>query len=158
LPATTAGDELPRIARVGAGVRLEVLLPQPQHLVQPRIVGPHARIVGRLEKLRVEHRPQRIVPLVAQRAREAVVAEAAVLLLFDEPGLLEQPEVPRHARLGEAEDARQLRDVEAFAREDANQPQPRLVAEQPVKGGDVPHIYKSICVDISRQATAESCP
>jgi len=55
--------------------------------------------------------------------------------------------VARDARLREAEDAGQLGDVQAFFRQDAQEPQPGLVAEQPVERGDLFHIYKSTCID-----------
>ena len=47
----------------------------------------------------------------------------------------------RHARLREPEDAGQLLDVEAIVVEHAEQPQPGLVAQQPVERGRVFHIY-----------------
>ena len=59
----------------------------------------------------------------------------------------EQPEVPRHARLGDAEDAGELRDIQAFSGQHPQDPQARLVAEQPEQGRRVLHIYKSIYID-----------
>ena len=48
----------------------------------------------------------------------------------------------RHPGLRQAEDAGQLGDVEPIARQHAQQPQPRLVAEQAKERGGVFHIYK----------------
>ena len=89
-------------------------------------------------------------PLV-ERRRQAVVAEAAVALLADQPGVLQQAEMPRDARLRQAEDAGQLGDVQALAREHPQQAQPRLVAEQPVERRRLLHIYKSTCIDVRMQ-------
>ena len=47
----------------------------------------------------------------------------------------------RHARLREAEDAGQLLDVEPVLVEHPQQPQPGLVAQQPVERGRLFHIY-----------------
>ena len=63
----------------------------------------------------------------------------------DQAGVLEQPEVPRHARLGQPEDAGELDDVEAVERQRPQQPQPRRVAQQPEERRDRFHIHKSIC-------------
>ncbi len=52
-----ARHQLPRVARVRAGVRVEVLLPQPQHFLQPRLVGPHRGIAGRRLELRAAGPP-----------------------------------------------------------------------------------------------------
>jgi hypothetical protein len=41
-----ARHELPGVARVRPGVRLEVFLAKPQHFVQARLVGAHQDIVG----------------------------------------------------------------------------------------------------------------
>src|SRR5439155_20756952 len=144
---TAARHQLPRIARVGAGLRVEVLLAQPQHFLQPRLVGADGRIAGGLVELRAERGGQRHAWLVEEAWREPVIAETAVALFGHEPGLLEEPEVARDARLREAEDAGQLGDVQAFFRQDAQEPQPGLVAEQPVERGDLFHIYKSTCID-----------
>ena len=51
--------------------------------------------------------------------------------------------MPRDARLRQAEDAGELGDVQALAAQDAQQAQPRLVAEQPVERRRLTHIYKS---------------
>ena len=87
------------VARVGAGVCLEVFLPQPQHFVQPGIVGAQHRIVCGGGELPIEHRAQRVVARIFSRASrgkrrcEAVVAVAAIPLFLDEPGVLEQAEM-----------------------------------------------------------------
>ena len=66
---------------------------------------------------------------------------APVALLADQPGVLEQAEVARHAGLRQAEDAGQLGDVEAIPRQHPQQAEPRLVAEQAEEGGRLFHIY-----------------
>jgi hypothetical protein len=45
------------------------------------------------------------------------------------------------AGLGDPEDAGQLRDVQALERQQPQQPQPRVVTEEPVEGGRSLHIY-----------------
>ena len=67
--------------------------------------------------------------------------ENGILVPGDEPGLLEEPEVARDARLRHAKDARELGDVEAILGEHAEQPEPRGVAEQPKQGGCALHAY-----------------
>ena len=140
-----AGHELPRVARIGAAVRLEVLFAQPEHLLEARFVGAHGRIGRRLPELHLEHRPERrpAVHAVANRGRDAVVGEACVLLLDDQTGLLEQAQVARDTRLGEAEDAGELGDVQTLGREDPQEAEPRLVAQQAIQRRGVFHITKS---------------
>ena len=72
---------------------VEILLPQPEHLLQPRFVGAHRHIVRPVE-LRAEHRRQRVVAGGIERRREAVVAEPAIAFLRDEAGVLEQAQMP----------------------------------------------------------------
>src|SRR5689334_13854895 len=119
-------------------MRVEVLLPQPQHFLQACLIGADRRVARGSGKLPRQQLAERAV-----ERRRAVVAEAAVALLGDQARILEQAEVPRHAGLREAQDAGQLGDVEALAREHPQQPQPRLVAEQPVQRRGFFHIYKS---------------
>jgi energy-coupling factor transporter ATP-binding protein EcfA2 len=71
---------------------LEVFLPQPQHFMQPGIVGAQHRIVGGGSELAIEHRAERVLANISggKRRREAVVAVATVLLFLDEPGVLEE--------------------------------------------------------------------
>ena len=54
-------------------------------------------------------RAARAVAAVADAGAQAVVAEAAVALLGDQAGVLEQPEMARHARLREPEHRRSAR-------------------------------------------------
>src|SRR5439155_18488670 len=96
-------------------------------------------------------RPHRAVA-IAGLARDAVVSEPGLLLLRDEPGVLEQAEMAGDARLREPEDAGELRHVQALARERPKQPQPGLVAEQPIQRGRLPHIYESTFIDSKMQA------
>src|SRR5204862_8235973 len=99
-----AGDELPRIARIGTGVRIEVLLAETQHLLQPRLVSAHGRVVAGLGELRAQHRRERVLAPLPEPGGEPVIAESAVALLRDQTGLLEQTEMPRDAGLRQAED------------------------------------------------------
>src|SRR5262247_3396097 len=75
---------------------------------------------------------------------QAVPAERARFLLIHQPGLTQQTEVPGHAGLGDAQDGRQLRDVERLLRQQPQQPEAGLVAEKAKDGGA--HIYKSTCM------------
>jgi hypothetical protein len=71
-------------------------------------------------------------PFAPRRSASAQpeVREPAVAALLDEPGVLEQPEMPRHARLRDPEDRRQLADVQALRVQQPQDAQARLVAEQ----------------------------
>ena len=120
-------------ARVRSGVGVEVFFPQPQDFLQTRFVGAHARFVPRPLELLPEHRRERGVARRVERGRETVVAETTVALFGDQARVFEQAQVARDARLREAQDAGQLRDVQPVAGEDAQEAQPRLVAEQPVE-------------------------
>ncbi len=135
-------------------MRVEVLLAQPQHFLQPRLIRADGRIAGGLVELRAERRRERHPALVEEAGRQPVIAEAAVALFGHEPGLLEEPEVARDARLREAEDAGELGDVQAFFRQHAQEPQPGLIAEQPVERRGLSHIYKSTCIDVKMQVAA----
>ena len=131
-------------------MRVEVLLPQTQHFLQARLVGADGAVGRGHVELRAQQRRQRLVA-VGERRREAIVGEAAVALFGDEARLLQETQMPRNARLRQPEDAGELGDVQPLARQDAQQPQPRLVAEQAVEGRRMSHIYKSTCVDWSWQ-------
>ena len=55
----------------------------------------------------------------------------------------------RHPGLRDVEDSGELGDVEALARQEAQQAHSRRVAEEPDEGGWSPHlIIKSTCMDI----------
>ena len=81
--------ELTRVACVGAAVRVEVLLPQPQHLLQPRLVGAHGRVDRPLLELVLERRPERppAIAVLRERGRQAVVGEPGLLVLGDQAGI-----------------------------------------------------------------------
>ena len=49
-------DELAGVARVGPGVSVEVFLPEPQHFLEPRLVGADGRVRRRLVELRLQDR------------------------------------------------------------------------------------------------------
>ncbi len=138
-----ARHQLAAVARVGAGVLIEVLAAQPQHFLQPRFVGPDRggrwRAPANCASSSGHSGPW---PLSWTAGRQPVVGEGAVAFLADQPGVLEQAEMARDPGLREAEDAGQLGDVEAVAREHAEQAQPGLVAEQAKERGGVFHIYK----------------
>ena len=144
-PGTTwrslvAGAVLRRSSPCGAGAPL----PAAQRL---RVPPPSRR---RLE-LRGEQAGQRAAPVrpVSQLVGQPVIAEAAVPLLDDDPRVLEQAQMARHARLGQAQDGGQLRHVQLLERQQPQQPQPRLVAEQPKEARIQIHIYKSTSNDMS---------
>ena len=145
-------DELTLVG-VRPGMRFEVLLAQPPHLGQPRIV--RAAGLGRRGggELGLEERGQRSRPVLPRekRRRGPEVGEAAFALLDDQPGILQQAEVPGHAGLGDPEDARQLAHVEPFGRQQAQNPQPGVVAEQLEQAGRLKHIYKSTSIDATWQ-------
>ena len=103
-----------QLTAVGVAVRREALLAQPQHLLQPRAVGARHRVVGRGGELRVEQRPQRLLSVARLRRRHAEIREAAFAPFLNQPVIPQQPQVPRHARLGDAENAGELGDVQAF--------------------------------------------
>ncbi len=63
-----------------------------------------------------------------------------------------------HARLGDAEDAGELRDVEPVAAQNAQQPQPRLVPQQPEQRGGLTHIYKSTLSDSQKATRSAAMP
>ena len=130
---------------------VEVLLAQPQHFLQPRLVGPHGGIAGRAGELLLEGRPEGPVPVLAERRSQAEIGVAGVLFLADQAGVLEHAEMPRDAGLRQTEDSGQLGHVQPFAVEDAEQPQPGLVAEQTVERGGLTHIYKSTRNDAMAQ-------
>ena len=138
--------ELAAIARVGPHV-LEVLSPQPQHFLQPRFIRLDERRIRRRVELRLQQRPQRALAVILHAGGQAIKAVGAVALLDDQPGFLEEPEVPRHARLRQPQDAGELLDVEAVLVEHPQQPQPGLVPEQTVQRGRRFHIYQSRLVD-----------
>jgi hypothetical protein len=91
-------------------------------------------------------RPEAVAPLDEIR-REAVVGVAPLALLADQPGVLQQPEVPRHAGLRDPEDAGQLADVQPLEAQQPQEPQPGLVPQQAVERGGI-HIHESICMDV----------
>ncbi len=123
-------------------MRFEILLAKPQHFLEPRLIRLDRRIVSGALELRPQRGGERrAVALVEQPRRQPVVAEAAIALFRDEAGVLQETEVSGHAGLREAEDAGQLRDVQALGREDAQQAQARFVAQQAVERGRLFHIY-----------------
>src|SRR5207344_3198987 len=85
--------------------------------------------------------------------RETEIREAGLATLLDEPRVLEQTEMTRHARLGDAENTGELRHVQLFGLEQPQQAQARLVAEQPEQRSRI-HIYKSTFIDMLCKAAA----
>ena len=143
-----ARHELPRVARVGARVRVES-----SPCAAAALPAAALRRRGRRHRRPTRRTAPRApvhsgaLPRRSKRRRQPVVGEAGVLLLDDEAGVLQQPEMARDARLRQAEDAGELGDVQPLARQHAQQAQPRLVAEQPVERRGLLHIYKSTCID-----------
>ena len=82
--------------------------------------------------MRLEQRRERseAVLRIGQRRRGPEVGEAALALLADQPRVLQQAEVPRHAGLRDAEDRGQLRDVQPLGMQHPQEPQPDVVAEK----------------------------
>src|SRR4029079_4113801 len=97
----------------------------------------------------VQPPPQRLRPIdrVADRRCEGVVRIARFALFADQSAVLQEAEMPRHARLRDAENARQLGDVQPLERHEPQEAEPRLVAEQPVQCRGLIHIYKSTSID-----------
>ena len=144
-----AGDELTLVG-VRARVRVEVFLPQPPYLRQPGIVGTPDFGAGGLGELGVQEGRQRPRAVLAgdERRRGREIGEPALALFDDQPGILEQAQVPRHAGLRDPENPRQLADVEPLGAQDAQNPQPGVVAEQLEQAGGLCHIYKSTSMDV----------
>ena len=86
---------------------------------------------------------------MSQFVGQPVIAEAAVPLLDDDPRVLEEAQVARHARLGQAQDGGQLRHVQLLERQQPQQTQARLVAEQAEEARVQIHIYKSTSNDVT---------
>ena len=124
-------NELTGLGAVG----LEALLPQPKHLLQACIVFPNGGGGCCGCELRLEQGPEGSERTILGGTGQPVVAEAGFPLLGDQAGFFQEAEMTRDARLREAENRGELGDVEAMKGEDAEQPKPRLLAEQPVQRG-----------------------
>ncbi len=108
------------------------------------------RLPRALELVLQQHPQRRVsVETAANVRRNGVVGEAGLAILADEPAVLEQPEMARHTRLGNAENAGQLGHVQPLLAQQPEQPQPDVVAEQPIEGRRLNHIYKSTLMDIN---------
>src|SRR5207247_11434300 len=81
--------------------------------------------------------------------RNPVVHEARLALLGDETRILEESEMPRDARLGDAEDSRELGDVEPLLRERAQQAEARRVRKEPEERRGLLHASLNIHISIS---------
>ena len=66
---------------------------------------------------------------------------AGLAVFADEAPLFQETEVAGHARLRDAEDAGQLRHVQAVERDEPEEAEPHLVAEQPIQRRGVIHIH-----------------
>src|SRR5450759_3132945 len=159
-------DDLAALA-VGA-VIVEILFPHAADFFEPRVIlAAFSRGRGGVE-MRAEERPHRAetvgyhnVACSRQARREAEKREPGVAPLFHQARVFQQPQMTRHAGLGDPENRGQLGDVQAFAVEQAEDPQPGLVPQQPEQvrrlrrpiGGllrrakAVGHIYESTCID-----------
>ena len=96
-----ARDELPDVP-----VRLEILLPVPQDLVQARFILPDGLFVIGRREMGVEQRPERAVSVATVLMANLVVDESSLALLFNEPRVLEQPKMSGDPRLGNSQNAR----------------------------------------------------
>ena len=107
-----------------------------------------------LGELRLQRRPEPGEPAVEQGRGEAIEGKPAAAFFDDEPRFLEQAEMARHARLRDAEHGGQLGHVQpaVLAREDAEQAQTHLVAQQPVELAGLLHIHEYISMYVDRQA------
>jgi len=132
-------------------VRCKALFAQAEHFLQPGLVCADEGIAGATRELFREHVPDGLGGTAVLGASSAVVRVAAFFLLFDETALLQQPEMPRNARLGDPQHTRELGHIEAFLAEQAQDPEARLVAEHPVERGRRLHIYKSTFIDVDIQ-------
>src|SRR5262249_17983717 len=110
---------------------------QTAHLGQPRVVG--LRRGGLAIQFRLEPRPE--CRVVASRSLEIRVqtmnGEGTGLLLLDQARVLEQTEMPGHARLPDAEHGCEPGHVHRLETESTNQTQPGLVAEEAQEGWGV---------------------
>src|SRR5262245_16472113 len=88
--------------------------------------------------------------------RDRVVGKSGLANLADKPAILQETEVTRHTGLGNPEDAGQLGDVQPLLTQQPEQAQPDLVAEQPVEGGGLSHIYKSTLMYVAMASPARS--
>ena len=129
-------------ASVPCGV--EVLAAVPQHLLEPRVVGPGGGGGAGLVELRLQVGPEPRQAAADGGGVEAVVGEAARGLLGDQARVLEEAEVARDAGLRQAEHGGELGDVQALAGEHPEEPEPDGLPEQAVERGGLIHIYKSI--------------
>jgi hypothetical protein len=118
----------------GIAVRLEVLLAQPEHLLQTRLVGLDGPIGGGGSEVLAEQRPQRLSRGENGPIRHAVVHKSRFALLCDQARVLEESEVSRHVRLRRAENACQFGDVEPILREDAQQTEAGGVGQEAEEG------------------------
>ncbi len=126
-------------------MRLEILLPQPLDLGQPCGVGTPLRCARSGLELRLQQRPQRAeaVQPAGKIRPDAVVGVTPLALLADEPRLLEEPQVPGHARLRNPEDPGQLAHIQTLHCQQSEQAEPRLIPKQPVDSGRI-HIHECI--------------
>ena len=159
-----AGPRRPASARhdlapfCGRAVLVEVLFSNAADLFQPRIVRASVRRLARSVEMRAQERPQGAEPVGAglQRPRQTEERESSLTALFDQPRVLHQAEMPRYAGLRDPEDRGQLRHVQPLGVQQAQHPEPDLVAKQAQQRSGLDHIYKSTCVDGYLSSTGDA--
>ena len=135
-------------------MHVEVFFAEANDFLQPRFVTAHGRGRGRFGKLRLECRPQTRKSSIEQGRGEPIERKPAAPLFDDEAGFFQKAQMPRDAGLRDAEHRRELSDVQAavLPREHAQQPEPHLVAQQPVQLASLLHIHEYISMYIKVQA------
>jgi hypothetical protein len=126
-------------------MRIEVLLSNPTHLLQPRIVRPPCRSPRGSGELGFEERPQpaKAIGGATKIRGNPEVGKAAVPLLTHQARVLQEAKMARHAGLGNSKDPRQLGDIQPLGVEQTQDSQAGVVAKQPKEGGAVHRIYES---------------
>src|SRR6185503_6287665 len=119
------------------------------HFLGAGFIRAHRSIRRRRFEMRVEQRPERGLAVGARLLGHAVIDVAGFAFLGEQPRVLQQPEVSRDVGLCDAENPRQLRDVEAVLREHAEEAKPRRIREQAEEGRSLLHIYKSTYIDMT---------
>ena len=116
---------------------VEALTPMPQQVLQPGVVFAHLPVSGSGERA-VEQRPHHRRDVAAVTG-QAVIDESGFAFFGDQPGVLEHAEMARHAGLRHGNDTGQLRHVDAFLGEDAQQAKAGAVSEHPEQRSGVSH-------------------
>src|SRR5262249_28651469 len=140
----SSGHELPFVG-VRPRVRVEVLLPETPDFFEARVVGLSDLGGASPLELVLQQQPQRrmSVDATADVGRDGVVGKPGLPILADDAAVLQQAKMTRHAGLGDSQNAGQLRDVQTLLAQQPEEPQPNVVAEQPIERRRLNHIYES---------------